>query len=187
MSQKNIYLSGFMGSGKTTVGKLLANCLGISFIDTDSLIEKKTGMTISQIFSKKGESFFREQERLVLLSLSHESPSVISLGGGMILSESNRRVIAEGIWVNLKATPATLIKRLEHFPETLVAPKKKTVSKARRRPLLGIKIKRENLEELLRQRRPYYNLASIQVETDGLSANAVMGNIKFLCNKYASH
>ncbi len=160
--QKNIYISGFMGTGKTTVGKLVANQLGVLFVDTDRLIEQKLKSPIATIFKKKGEFFFRGEERLVLLQLSSLILSVIGLGGGMVLDYLNRVILNRGIWINLKASPATIMKR---------------ISGQKTRPLLGKKVKRDEVEKILQQRRPYYDLAPCQIETDGLAPDAVAGLI----------
>lgn len=160
--KKNIYISGFMGTGKTTVGKLLANRLDVLFIDTDQFIEQNLKMSIAQIFKKKGESFFRQQERLLLLRLSCLTSSVIGLGGGMVLDYSNRIILNEGIWINLKASSAAIMKR---------------IAGQKTRPLLGKKVKREEVEKILQQRRPYYDLAPCQIETDGFTPDTVAGLI----------
>src|SRR3990170_4632253 len=85
----NIILTGFMGSGKTEVGKRLAKRLGYTFMDTDLLIEEKTGKSISDIFSKDGELFFRDIETLILTELSGINEHVISTGGGIVTKKEN--------------------------------------------------------------------------------------------------
>lgn len=159
---KNIYLTGFMGTGKSSVGGRLACRLGIAFIDTDSLITARLGITIEKIFSKKGEDFFRKEEQKVLQEMRHSPPRVIGAGGGMVLSLLNREIFRQGIWINLKATPATIMKRIG--PQNY-------------RPLLGKKVKRDGIESLLKKRQPYYDLAPYQIETDGLSPHAVVEKI----------
>ena len=89
----NIVLIGFMGTGKTVVSKLLAEQLGWSLIDTDELIVKKAGKTISQIFAEDGEVVFRQLESDVLADLQNISNQVISTGGGIILKEENRQLL----------------------------------------------------------------------------------------------
>jgi shikimate kinase len=108
-----IYLIGFMGSGKTTVGKKLASKLRWSFIDLDHRIEMKTGMEIARIFSEKGESFFRELESETLMRLDNDERTVISTGGGTPCYNNNMDfMIATGLTVYLKMTPAQLKLRL---------------------------------------------------------------------------
>lgn len=159
---KNIYLSGFMGSGKSVVGQALAKRLGIPFIDTDTEIAKTVRLSIEKIFKKKGEDFFREEERKVLGQLRHGIPRVIATGGGMVLSILNREIFRQGVWINLKATPATILSR---------------IGSQKHRPLLGKKVKREEVEKILNARRPYYDLAPYQMETDGLNPGAIVETI----------
>lgn len=85
----NIVLCGFMGSGKTTVGKRLSIQTGLNFIDTDRYIEKKSGLTVSEIFGIYGESYFRKLEKDCIRTISASSPNIISTGGGMILNLQN--------------------------------------------------------------------------------------------------
>ncbi len=85
----NIVLCGFMGSGKTTVGKNLSNYTGVKFIDTDNYIEKRVGQTINQIFNKYGESYFREIEKDCIKEISSKTGYIISTGGGAILNKDN--------------------------------------------------------------------------------------------------
>ena len=88
---KNLVLVGFMGSGKTSAGKLVAQRLGMKFVDMDDLIEQRHGQTISQIFEKKGEAFFRQQERALVRELSPGQDRVIATGGGLVLDPNNLR------------------------------------------------------------------------------------------------
>ncbi|MBI4412159.1 MAG: shikimate kinase [Deltaproteobacteria bacterium] len=168
--QKNIYLTGFMGTGKSTVGGLLSVRLGIPFVDTDVQIELTMGLPIDKIFAKKGgEDLFRENEREVLNRLRFRAPLVVACGGGMILSILNREVLREGIWINLKASPATIMDRIGLNQSHPVAS-----HLVASRPLLGKKVKREEVENLLLKRQPYYELAPHQVGTDGLSPEGVL-------------
>ena len=97
-----IYLIGPMGSGKTTIGKILSNRLKYQFFDTDEEIKKKTGMLISSIFDKQGESGFRFIESQMLEELSIKPKSVISTGGGIVLMKENRVIIKNGTCIYLK-------------------------------------------------------------------------------------
>src|SRR3954469_10965926 len=105
-----IFLTGFMGVGKTTVGKLLAKERGVAFIDTDHWIEKHAGKTVAEIFAKDGEERFRELEREALAELARDSSSrVIGLGGGAILDPANQKILLEtGTVVWLRANPETI-------------------------------------------------------------------------------
>ena len=114
MKEQAIMLIGFMGSGKTTVGKLLSGRLGIPFEDTDERIESRLGITISEIFASKGEAYFRDEETRELKLLQEESGSrVISAGGGLPVRAENRALMKDlGTTVYLTASVKTLAKRL---------------------------------------------------------------------------
>jgi shikimate kinase len=108
-----IYLAGFMGAGKSTVGPILANTLGWDFYDLDIVIEKKAGKKIKEIFEKNGEPYFRTLENDTLKELSKGENLIISLGGGTMISETNLQLLkATGIIVYLKVSPEALYKRL---------------------------------------------------------------------------
>lgn len=164
--QQSIYISGFMGTGKSTVGLELARRLALPFLDTDRAISAKVGRSIRWIFSKKGEAFFRAQEIDLLLSLTHQRPQVISLGGGMVADPRNREIFRRGLWVNLNCLPSVLEKRLQG---------NKT------RPLLGDK--KSSIHSLLNQRRPTYNLAPNQMDTTGKSVDAIAEKIIYLLKR----
>jgi len=160
--KKHIYLSGFMGSGKSTIGPLLARRLNVPFTDMDRLIEHELNMPIKKIFTKKGEFFFRSYETHVLVKLQHRRDQIISVGGGVVLRYANRTILKKGLWINLDCTPAVILKR---------------VGNKTKRPLLGRKIKREHIESLFRLRRPFYDLAPYQIDTGTLSPQAVVEKI----------
>lgn len=109
-----IFLTGFMGSGKSTVGKELARILGRSFLETDKLIEEKNGMDIPTLFEKMGEAHFREQEKAVVAESSVSKNSTISLGGGALMDPENRqKVLNSGTLIYLEADEATLNQRIK--------------------------------------------------------------------------
>ncbi len=113
MHSDKIFLIGFMGSGKSTVGRKLASQLKWSYIDLDEKIESEAGMKITDIFSVKGESWFRELESKMLRSLETETKAVISTGGGTPCFDDNMEyMLATGITIYLKLTPAQLKSRL---------------------------------------------------------------------------
>lgn len=145
---KNIYLSGFMGSGKTSVAYELAKLIDWRFIDLDQLIESKNQQSISKIFQQKGEAFFRNQETIFLRKVSQENNQVISLGGGAILSFTNRDFIQKnGLWINLNVPLSVVQKRIESDSK---------------RPLANSKNK-NHLANLLRKRAPYYLQAPLKI------------------------
>ncbi|MFX1483810.1 MAG: shikimate kinase [Promethearchaeota archaeon] len=155
---KSIGLIGFMATGKSTVGMRLGKMLGREFIDTDMTIEKTTGMTISEIFSERGESQFRALESEVVKEVCSRKSVVISFGGGAPLNHSNAALIRESsIVVLLQASVETLVSRIE---------------RNELRPLLvGISTNlRERVTEMLETRRAVYeDLAHLVVDTDGKS------------------
>ena len=111
--QDRIYLTGFMGTGKSTVGAYLSRITSRRIIDTDSLIEKESGMTIAEIFKSHKESYFRELERNVLISTFQLKNVIISTGGGLPCYEDNMKLInANGISVCLMARPEVILSRL---------------------------------------------------------------------------
>lgn len=166
----NIVLTGFMGTGKTAVGKLLAKKLGMSFLDTDEIIEKDVGMSVSEIFSKHGEPYFRKAEREAVRLVSLLDNYVIATGGGVPISSENMRDLgARGVVVHLSATAATILQR--------------TQKNGKRRPLLeGKNPARAHLEALLREREETYRQCAFSVSTDSLSleevAQAIIKNLR---------
>ena len=158
----NIYLVGMMGSGKSTVGEILAKQLGKQCIDLDYQIEKKVGESIESIFQNEGELKFRYYETLELKKISN---SVVACGGGIILSNENLNLMKRnGRIIYLKATLDELERRL---------------IKSKNRPLLKNRDLRDSLEKILNERkRKYESIPSISVHTDGLTplevSNAIL-------------
>ncbi len=151
----NIILVGFMGSGKTVTGRAVAKITGVHFWDMDEWIQEKNNLTIPELFEKKGEAFFRQQERQAIMWLGRKKNYVASTGGGTwILKENREELLKMGWCVWLKVSPEDAWKRvgahLEH------------------RPLLSrSKDPRHTIELLLRKREPYYALAHIHIDTAG--------------------
>ena len=113
VTQKNVVITGFMGTGKTTVGREVADMLDRPFYDTDEIIQERTGMSIPKIFRTQGEDFFRRQEKDVLADLAQPSYSVIATGGGSLLQDENLfRVNQSGIIFCLEARLDVLAQRL---------------------------------------------------------------------------
>ena len=163
-SIKHVFLIGFMGSGKTTIGRMLSRLTERPFVDLDQTIERKLGKTISTIFNEVGEPTFRELERQALLDCEQEKPSIISTGGGVPCYFNNMDVMKQlGIAIYLKASPTELAKRLKHVATT--------------RPLLkDIEYNQlpAHIEVMLSKREPFYLKADHVIETDGLSDTSVM-------------
>lgn len=160
----NIALIGFMGTGKSTVGPLLAHALGRKFIDLDKEIERREGCFIHEIFASRGEAGFRALETKLIAELGHEEDLVIACGGGAVLTESNREALRAGSkLVRLTASPQTVLER---------------VGKLGDRPLLGGSPTYAAVAELMTQREPIYvEAADLTVDTDGLSPQDVCERI----------
>lgn len=144
--KKNLVLCGFMGSGKSTIGRQLSEKLGMRFIDTDTYIEQKEGMTISRIFEEKGEDYFRSLELEVCKELSKLQGSVISTGGGTMLKDCNVKELKKnGVVFLLNVSSNTVLSRLKSDST---------------RPLLQREDKEKAVKNLLSQRIPLYNRAA---------------------------
>ena len=152
---KNIVLVGFMGTGKTEVGKILSKKLGYALIDADTEIEKRQNMAITEIFRQQGEPAFRDIEAEVIKQLSGLKKNVISTGGGAVLRQENiDNLRANGVIVCLSATPETILQR---------------TSVNNDRPLLQTENPLQKIKELLEYRRPYYEKADIMIDTENKS------------------
>lgn len=144
--KKNIVLCGFMGSGKSTIGRALSEKLGMRLIDTDTYIENKEGMTISEIFKRHGEEYFRNAELDVCRELSTLRNCIISTGGGTLLKDDNVAAIKKGGTVYfLDVSPNTVLSRLKHDTT---------------RPLLQRGDKEKAVNDLMKQRLPLYKQAA---------------------------
>src|SRR6188768_2626659 len=110
----HLFLIGYRGSGKTTVGRLLADRLGWAFLDADAVLEDRYGRTIREIFAAEGEAGFRDKESAVLADLCTRTDTVIATGGGIVLREVNRRLLNQNGFVTwLTADPPTLLARIQ--------------------------------------------------------------------------
>lgn len=158
---KQIILVGFMGTGKTTTGKILAKKLGVKFIDTDLEIINKEKIDITSIFEKYGEEYFRKCETDVLMQLlKNNYASVISTGGGIVLSAENRKMMKNNHVVLLQASPAEIVKRICEDKE---------------RPLLnsGSNLL-EKVTNLLAERNDLYEqVCDVKINTDNLTAEEI--------------
>ena len=149
LGKKNLCLIGLMGSGKSVIGKLLAQELRLRHYDSDKLIEKKLNKSINQIFTDQGESYFRNVEEDIVLSLMDKKSCVISLGGGSILSELTRKALfINSFSVYLKVNIEILYERLK---------------KSKKRPLIINKNIKEKLIHLTQDRNKYYRKANLIV------------------------
>ena len=160
MTHKSIYLVGLMAVGKSTVGKLLAEKLNRPFFDSDKEIEKNAGAEISWIFDVEGEAGFRRREASVLADLACHRHVVIATGGGAILAEENRQLMADrGIVIFLNVSVAQQVKR---------------TGSGEGRPLLQAVDREETLRKLMFEREPLYRgLADVIISSGGANARKV--------------
>jgi shikimate kinase len=163
-----IYLTGFMGSGKTTAGKKLASLLGWSFADLDKIVEESIGMPIPEIFEVKGEKFFRDTETQALIDLDNHGHTVVSTGGGAPCHSGNMdHMLARGLVIYLKLTPEQLLIRLE--------------GSQAERPLikdLGSDELLEFITKKLAEREAFYNKSHLVTEGWDLDVNGLYSEIK---------
>ena len=163
IKHKNIFLVGFMGAGKSTVGKILADKTGYKFYDADSYIEEQAGTTITQIFADHGEPYFRDLESEATEELAKKENQVIATGGGVVQRDRNWDAMKKnGITVYLKATVETIWERIKDDTS---------------RPLLQVENPVDTARELLEKRTPMYEKADIVLDTDGLSPEVVAEEI----------
>lgn len=156
LGQRSIVFVGMMGSGKTAIGRVVSNDLGLPFFDSDAEIVAAAGMSIPEIFAQFGEGYFRSGERRVITRLLAEGPCVLSLGGGAFVNPETRLEIARsGITIWLRADVELLLSRVLARPHA--------------RPLLQTADPRATLIDLLEKRTPIYALADIAVDSSRLS------------------
>jgi shikimate kinase len=164
-----LILTGFMGTGKTEVGRRLARATSRAFVDTDNLVEVAAGRSIADIFAADGEAHFRELEREAVRRAVAVPDAVVATGGGALLDAESRRVLlAAGPVVCLTATPEEILRRVGTGDE---------------RPLLTGETPTERLatiRTLLEARDPSYRLATHRVDTTGRSIDEVVGEIRSL-------
>lgn len=159
---KNVILTGMMGSGKTTVGKELATVLNYDFIDLDEVIENKYGK-ITDIFSQKGEKYFREIETQELKKFENQSNFVLSTGGGVILKDENIKILKDlGQVFYLSAKSETIYNRIKN---------------QKHRPLLNTQNPKNTIEEILSKRLEKYEKSGEKIITDSKNAKEIAGEI----------
>jgi len=161
-TEMSVILTGFMGTGKSTVGKQLAERLGVPFVDTDERIEQMEGRPIAAIFAADGEAYFREVERRVLAEALHGN-AVVATGGGAITDPINReRMRAAGPIVCLTADVDVILERTERDA---------------RRPLLNAQERRTQVTQLLQERSRAYAQADFTVDTSRRTVDAILDDI----------
>ncbi len=164
MSHRNIILVGPMGSGKSTIGSLIAKRLHRDFMDSDHYIEERTGVDIARIFDVEGEQGFRDRESKALIDLLSQSDRVIATGGGSVLRQENQRLLKQKGYIV--------------FLDTTVNQQMQRLRRDKKRPLLQTENPRERLEVLLAERRPIYlDLADLTIKTDKRVARRLASDI----------
>jgi len=166
-----LWLVGMMGSGKSSVGRALAERLDRSFVDTDDVVTRQMGRSISELWGEHGEAAFRDLEAAAVAEVAKGRPRVVATGGGVVLAASNTATMrASGMVIWLKARPETLTARVALNP---------------RRPLLLDGEPLEKLSEILEQRTSRYEAAAhAVVATDGLEIESVVDRIEELWNEF---
>ena len=160
---KNIILFGFMGTGKTAIGKLLAEKLNMKYVDMDDIIEEKEKISITEIFATQGEPYFRKVESEVAKEIAEKQGLVVATGGGVVLNPENIKMLEKtGVGICLSASAETIYNRVKH--ET-------------HRPLLQVKDPLKKIVDLLKYRAPYYARVSHQIDTTAMSIPKIVERI----------
>lgn len=162
---KNIYLIGFMGSGKTTIARLLADDLELETYDSDLLVAAIEGTSIKEIFHHKGEEYFRQKETEILRQLARKPPGscVIATGGGAVLREENMKTMRKsGIVIYLEVSAQEAYERIKN---------------SQHRPLLQVADPQHRITKLLQERAPFYRKAHFSVSTDGKTPSRIAAEI----------
>ena len=165
---KNIVLIGMMGSGKSTIGYLLSKSIKLKFFDVDTIIEKKTGLKINNIFEIKGEVYFRNLEEKITLKLLKNKRKIISLGGGGFLNEKIRKEILKNnlsFWLSWKKT--TILNR---------------IYRSKKRPIAS-KLNEDDLIKLINYRSKIYSKANFKINCENLTKNMIISEIVDLYEK----
>lgn len=168
MENKNIFLIGFMGSGKSTIARLLAKETGKELIEMDETIEKEAGCSINRIFEAHGEVYFRNLESELVARISNKGGAVVSCGGGAVLREENVvNMRKNGTIVYLSAIPETIYKRVRNSTH---------------RPLLNGNMNVEYITQLMEKRLPIYEAAADEVVVvDDREKSQIVEKILELC------
>lgn len=157
---KNIALVGFMGTGKSTIGRLLSEKLQAAFVDIDEVIEEKEGMKIADIFLQIGEDYFRKVEKNIVMETFRVRGRVIACGGGVVLDDENVRAIRKnGFMIALEASPEVILMR---------------TAKYKHRPLLNVPDPKSKINELLIKRKPFYAKSDWTIDTSRLREQEVV-------------
>ena len=168
-SKENLVFLGMMGSGKSSIGSLVAKKLNLEFVDIDKEIEKKLGISIKEIFKRKGENYFRELEEKITLNKLKLSSTVISLGGGAFINQQIRRVVLKkniSFWLNW--SDQILLDRIKN---------------SAKRPL-AYKSSDDKLIEIINKRSSLYSRALYEIKCDSLSKNEIVNKVLEIYETY---
>ncbi len=158
-NNNNIYLVGFMGSGKTAVGEILAEKLSREFIEMDEIIEQKEGKKIADIFAEEGEQHFRDLETTLLKELSEKNNLIVSCGGGLVCNSENLKILKNtGITISLFASAPEIHRRTKNQTH---------------RPILNVENPLKKINDLLVKRAPYYDQADYKIDTENITPEKV--------------
>ena len=162
--EPNLYLVGFMGVGKSAIGRRLAREMGYNYLDSDDVIEAKVGKKIPEIFATEGEAQFRAYERTFVESGHPLERCVVSTGGGLVIQPGMSDLLkTKGIVICLFASVDTIIER---------------TARSNQRPLLNVENPAERVRELLAEREPIYMKSGVCITTDGRSIVEIVRHIK---------
>ncbi|NCG09255.1 MAG: shikimate kinase [Verrucomicrobia bacterium] len=160
---KNLYLVGFMGVGKSLIGRRVAKELGLRFIDSDVAIERAVGCPISEIFEKEGEARFREYERAFVETGHPKTGCLVACGGGLVVESGMGALLRErGVVISLFASIETILER---------------TGRNNKRPLLNVPDRDSRVRELLNEREPAYLAAGTAISVEGRSSSDVMEHV----------
>lgn len=164
----NIILMGFRGTGKTSVGRLVAARLERPFLDSDELVKAASGKSVREMVAERGWKFFRREEKRVISELSRNDGCVIALGGGAVLDEENVRILkGKGLFIWLMAEAQTIAGRLNGDGKT-----------PEQRPSLTGKDPAEEIKSLLKEREPFYaKIADCRVDTSDRNIREVVAEV----------
>ena len=167
--KKNVALVGFMGAGKTVVGKVLSRQLGMIFIDSDDVIVEREQRAISDIFAKDGEPYFRKVEKEVIKEIAQRDGLIIACGGGVVLDKENMSNLKRnGLVVYLQSSPEVIFERAKNYNH---------------RPLLNVENPKKQIEDTLKARTPLYSQADYTVDTSDLTIEEVVNKILEIIKK----
>ena len=162
-SPRNLVLVGFMGTGKSAVGRRVAALAAAPFLDMDAELERRAGKSIARIFAEDGEPAFRDQEAQLAEEWGRKQGAVISCGGGVVLRETNLRALqANGLLVCLTARPEVILARTAH---------------SKKRPLLAGEEPERKIRDLLAARAPYYAAIPVQIDTSDLGPEELAAQV----------